>query len=185
MASAGGISKPILYRHFVDRDGLVAAITESALVELGAILDDKIAEARADRPPHSIRATIDAVFEYVEKEPQLYRFIVDSDSRGGNLATMAFTEQIAQRVADTLAQGLVDHGRDPAPAAIWGRAIVGMVQNTAAWWIGGADSRAGRPSTRSPTSPGAASSGRRRSRSVADEPLERLRADLPRVARRD
>ena len=139
MASAGGISKPILYRHFVDRDGLVAAITETALVELGTILDDKIAEARADRPPHSIRATIDAVFEYIEQEPQLYRFIVDSDSRGGNLATMAFTEQIAERVADTLAQGLVDHGRDPAPAAIWGRAIVGMVQNTAAWWIGGAD----------------------------------------------
>ena len=139
MASAGGISKPILYRHFVDRDGLVAAITETALVELGAILDAKIAEARADRPPHSIRATIDAFFEYIEREPQLYRFIVDSDSKGGTRATMAFTEQIAQRVAETLAHGLVDHGRDPAPAAIWGRAIVGMVQNTAAWWIGGAD----------------------------------------------
>ena len=55
------------------------------------------------------------------------------------MATVAFTERIAERVAETLAQGLVEHGRDPAPAAIWGRAIVGMVQNTAAWWIGGAD----------------------------------------------
>jgi AcrR family transcriptional regulator len=139
MASAGGISKPILYRHFVDRDGLVAAITETALVELGTILDDKIAEARADQPPHSIRATIDAFFEYIEREPQLYRFIVDSASKGGNRATLAFTEQIAERVAETLAQGLVDRGRDPTPAALWGRAIVGMVQNTAAWWIAGAD----------------------------------------------
>ena len=99
MASAGGISKPILYRHFVDRDGLVAAITETALVEIGAILDDKIAEARTNRPPHSIRATIDAFFEYIERDPQLYRFIVDSDFRGGSRATTAFTEQIAERVA--------------------------------------------------------------------------------------
>ena len=121
MATAGGISKPILYRHFVDRDGLVAAITETALVELGAILDGKIAEASADRPPHSIRATIDAFFEYIEREPQLYRFIVDSDSKSGNRATTAFAEQIAARVAETLAQGLAEHGRDPGPAAIWGQ----------------------------------------------------------------
>jgi AcrR family transcriptional regulator len=139
MATAGGISKPILYRHFVDRDGLVAAITETALVELGAILDGKIAEASADRPPHSIRATIDAFFEYIEREPQLYRFIVDSDSKSGNRATTAFAEQIAARVAETLAQGLTERRRDPGPAAIWARAIVGMVQTTAAWWIAGAD----------------------------------------------
>jgi AcrR family transcriptional regulator len=139
MATAGGISKPILYRHFVDRDGLVSAITETALVEIGAILDDKIREARTAAPPHSIRATIDAFFEYIEREPQLYRFIVDSDAKRGNMATVAFAEQIAERVAETLAAGLADNGLDPTPATIWGRAIVGMVQNTAAWWIGGAD----------------------------------------------
>jgi AcrR family transcriptional regulator len=139
MATAGGISKPILYRHFVDRDGLVAAIRETALVEIGAILDAKIGEARSDRPPHSIRAAIDAYFEYIEREPQLYRFIVDSDAKRGNQATVAFTERIADRIAETLALGLVDHGRDPAPAAIWARAIVGMVQNTAAWWVAGAE----------------------------------------------
>ena len=137
MASAGGISKPILYRHFVDRDGLVAAITERALDEIGETLDGKIAEARADEPPHSIRATIDAFFEYVEREPQLYRFIVDSGARRANLATVAFVDRIAQRVAESLAQGLAERGLDPAPSAIWGRAIVGMVQTTAAWWIAG------------------------------------------------
>jgi AcrR family transcriptional regulator len=141
MATAGGISKPILYRHFVDRDGLVSAITETALVEIGAILDEKIREARTDAPPQSIRATIDAFFEYIEREPQLYRFIVDSDAKRGNMATVAFAEQIAERVAETLAAGLADNGLDPTPATIWGRAIVGMVQNTAAWWIGGADIR--------------------------------------------
>ena len=139
MATAGGISKPILYRHFADRDGLVAAVTETALVEIGTILDGKLREARTDAPPQSIRATIDAFFEYIEREPALYRFIVDSDAKRGNEATVAFTDRIAERIADVLTQGLVDHERDPAPAGIWARAIVGMVQNTAAWWHGGAD----------------------------------------------
>ena len=98
MAIAGGISKPILYRHFDDRDGLVAAVTETALVEIGTILDAKLREVRIDAPPQSIRATIDAFFEYVEREPALYRFIVESDAKRGNEATMAFTERIA--VAD-------------------------------------------------------------------------------------
>jgi AcrR family transcriptional regulator len=138
MATAGGISKPILYRHFVDRDGLVSAITETALDEIATILDAKIREARTDAPPQSIRATIDAFFEYVEREPKLYRFIVDGDAKRGNMATVAFAEQIAARVAETLAAGLADYGLDPAPAAIWGRAIVGMVKSTATWWIGGA-----------------------------------------------
>jgi AcrR family transcriptional regulator len=138
MATAGGISKPILYRHFVDRDGLVAAITERALDEIGELLDGKIAEARADEPPHSIRATIDAFFEYVERDPELYRFIVDNGAKRANVATVAFVDRIAERVADTLGAGLAERGHDPAPAAIWGRAIVGMVQTTAAWWISGA-----------------------------------------------
>ena len=139
MATAGGISKPILYRHFVDRDGLVAAITGKALVEIGEILDTKLSEARSDQPPHSIRATIDAFFDYIERDPQLYRFIANPDSTRGNEVTTAFTERIAERVAESLAEGLGERGLDAAPAAIWGRAIVGMVQHTAAWWIGGAD----------------------------------------------
>jgi AcrR family transcriptional regulator len=138
MASAGGITKPILYRHFVDRDGLVSAVIETALREIGSILDTKLGEALTDEPPHSIRATIDAVFEYVEREPELYRFIVENDARRGGPATIAFTERIAERVAETLAQGLIERGLDSAPAAIWARAIVGMVQSTARWWSGGA-----------------------------------------------
>jgi AcrR family transcriptional regulator len=124
MATAGGISKPILYRHFTDRDGM---------------LDAKLGEARTAAPPESIRATIDAYFEYIERNPELYRFIVEADASRGSPATHAFTAQIARQVSDTLAQGLVDGGFDPAPAEVWGRAIVGMVQFTAEWWTAGAD----------------------------------------------
>lgn len=138
MASAGGISKPILYRHFTDREGLVAAITEHALAELGAALDEELQQAGHAAPQDAIRTTIDVFFDYVEREPELYRFIVDNDSRHGNQATQAFAEHVAAHVAREIAAGLERAGRDQAPAEIWGRAIVGMCQNTAEWWNAGA-----------------------------------------------
>src|SRR5687768_610659 len=58
MASAGGISKPILYRHFTDREGLVSAITEHALGVLGRIIDDKLEEVRTGNWRDTVRATI-------------------------------------------------------------------------------------------------------------------------------
>jgi AcrR family transcriptional regulator len=138
MASAGGISKPILYRHFTDREGLVAAITEHALGSLGRILDQKLQAVGAGNWRDTIRATIDAFFEYVEREPELYRFVVDHDARQGSQATHAFTEQVSQHVAAAIEHGLQSTGNDPAPAVVWARAIVGMVQSTGDWWIAGA-----------------------------------------------
>ncbi len=138
MASAGGISKPILYRHFTDREGLVAAITEHALGVLGRILDQKLHEVRTGNWRDTVRATIDAFFEYIEREPELYRFVVDHDARQGSQATHAFTEQVSQHVAAAIEDGLSQTGFDPAPAVVWARAIVGMVQATGDWWISGA-----------------------------------------------
>ena len=139
MASAGGISKPILYRHFTDRDGLVSAITEYALTELGRILDRRLREAlTGGHWKDTVRATIDAFFEYIERDPELYRFVVDHDARQGSQATHAFTEQVTLHVAEAIEQGLRHAGLDTAPAAVWGRAIVGMVQTTGDWWIAGA-----------------------------------------------
>lgn len=138
MASAGGISKPILYRHFNDRDGLVAAITEHALTELGQIIEEKLSGDRSGDWRDDTRATIDAFFEYIEREPELYRFVVDHDARQGSPATHAFIEQVALRVAAAIGDGLRAAGRGTAPAEVWGRAIVGMVKATGDWWIAGA-----------------------------------------------
>ncbi len=139
MASAGGISKPILYRHFTDRDGLVSAITEFALGELGRILDRRLREAiSGGNWRDTVRATIDAFFEYIERDPELYRFVVDHDARQGSQATHAFSERVALHVAAAIEQGLKRFGPDTAQAEVWGRAIVGMVQSTGDWWIAGA-----------------------------------------------
>jgi AcrR family transcriptional regulator len=134
MAVAGGISKPILYRHFNDREGLVSAIAEVALAELGGTLSEKLGEARISGSRSGVHATIGALFDYIEREPELYRFVVDQDLRLLHPASVAFTEEISKHVAAALRDGLAEAGRDTACAEVWGRGVVGMVQTTAAWW---------------------------------------------------
>ena len=134
MATAGGISKPILYRHFHDRDGLVAAISEQAMAQLAAILDERMGD-RNITGRDGVRATVDAFFEYIDRDTSLYHFVVDNDMRHGGQGTLAFTEQNAEHVAALLRDGLVAAGRDPAPADAWARGIVGLVHRAATWWL--------------------------------------------------
>lgn len=144
LAAAGGISKPILYRHFQDRDGLVAAITEQALEELGVILAERLGEVTLAGSRAGVRATIDGFFEYIEREPEMYRFVVQSDNRRGRMTTQVFTQQVALLVAQALRTGLAQVGRDSAPADIWGRSIVGMVETVGIWWVNEASSTVSR-----------------------------------------
>ena len=131
MASAGGISKPILYRHFTDRDGLVAAITELALAELGPHPRARRSARRGWRGratgsgPRSTPSSSTS-----SSDPELYRFVVDQDTRRSDSPTVAFTEGVAQHVAAAIREAMVAAGRDPSPADVWGRAIVGMVTLT-------------------------------------------------------
>lgn len=132
MASAGGISKPILYRHFTDRGGLVSAITDAALAELTEIIVDRVRDAAAAGTYETNRALTDAVFEWVERDTELFRFLVDHSGPGDSAA--AFINSTSEIVQQGLAQALVNFGRDPSPTPVWARAIIGAVIVTARWW---------------------------------------------------
>ena len=83
IASAAGTSKTVFYRHFTDRSGLYAAVSErvDALIlrDVTAALD---ADARGGlagvggSPRRLIGEAIDAYLRLVEKDPEVYRFIV-------------------------------------------------------------------------------------------------------------
>jgi hypothetical protein len=110
---------------------------------LGRIIDEKLEDVRTGNWRDTVRATIAAFFEYVEREPELYRFVIEHDARQGSQATHAFTEKMAEHVAKAIADGLAAVGLDTSPAEVWGRAIIGMVQSVGDWWVvGSATSRA-------------------------------------------
>jgi AcrR family transcriptional regulator len=90
IAATAGTSKTVFYRHFTDRDGLYAAVSASVdaliLRDLGQAVGAAGGDLTAtDSSPRAVIAgAIDAYLRLVEKDPEVYRFVVNApllDSR--------------------------------------------------------------------------------------------------------
>jgi AcrR family transcriptional regulator len=132
IASASGVSKPILYRHFGDREGLVAALADRLIVGLVARLDEVLG---GDGTPRALlHDAIDAYVGTIEDDPSLYRFLTHRiPARGAALTSLV--DRVAAVIARTLAEGLREAGLDTAPARPWSYGIVGMVHLAGDDWV--------------------------------------------------
>lgn len=132
LAASGGVTKPILYRHFGDRDGLGRAIGE----HYAAVLMDRLAAPlEADEPREQLRRTVDAYLEFLEDEPQLYAFLTSGTARPGAEDAGAILEAVARRVAVQIGDQLRALGLDAGAAEPFGFGVVGMVHQAGDWWI--------------------------------------------------
>ena len=136
MAAEAGVTKPILYRHFGDRAGLVTAIGEHAFEQVSAALDTAL---HADVTPRQmVLSTIDAYLQFIESDQDVYRFLVHRAGREGADAGTMLNEYISRagrQVAMVLGEGLRAAGRDSGPAEPWAFGIVGMVHSAGDWWM--------------------------------------------------
>ena len=144
IAATAGTSKTVFYRHFTDRDGLYAAVSASVdaliLRDLGQAVGaagDDLTTAESD-PRALIAGAIDAYLRLVEKDPEVYRFVVNApllDSRTEGDPAGVVTSHIAEQMGALVAAALASAGRDTTPAAVWGAGLVGMVRAAADQWL--------------------------------------------------
>ena len=134
IAAEAGVTKPIVYRHFGDRVGLASALAEQFGAALVAQLDEALAQ---DLPPEQLlRATIDAYLAFVERDPQLYSFLVGRlGDHVGTDVTNGLVSQVGKRVALVLGEQLRNLGIDSGPSEPWAFGIVGMVHLAGDWWL--------------------------------------------------
>lgn len=128
IAGEAGITKPILYRHFGDKSGLVRALTHHYLAELRAALAP-VTE------PDLRRATLER-FElglaFLEQRPGLLEFI--ERERGFALAERKQGEHAEGLLAqvETLLAGV---GLDPALAQPYAHGIGAMILMSVLAWL--------------------------------------------------
>ncbi|MHC5538029.1 TetR/AcrR family transcriptional regulator [Singulisphaera rosea] len=76
LAEASSVAKSAPYRHFENRDALLAAVAAEAFELL--IVDIVSAASTGDRPG-ALRAAAEAVLRFAERRPQLFRLMFRSD----------------------------------------------------------------------------------------------------------
>jgi AcrR family transcriptional regulator len=133
MAAAAGVTKPILYRHFGDREGLVAAVGEQFFGEVSDRLGGALGE---DRDPRALlHDGIDTYVSFIEADPATYRFLMQQGGRRSGETITTLAHQIGRRVAAVLGDQLSAAGLDTGAAEPWAYGIVGMVHLTGDWWV--------------------------------------------------
>jgi AcrR family transcriptional regulator len=133
MAKEAGITKPILYRHFGDRAGLVTAVAERFADALSTELDAALLSNEG--PRDVLVQTIDAYLAFVERDPSLYRFVVRGITADAADALGDFMDQVGRRVAVVMGEQLRAAGQDSGGAEPFAHGIVGMVHAAGDWWV--------------------------------------------------
>ena len=135
IAAEAGVTKPILYRHFRHRADLEDAIAARFTDELSAQL--RRVMRRPGDPRTVLAAAIDAYVRVVERETEIYRFLVHrgrpSVSAEGPIED--FMRRLGDEIGLVLGERLRELGLDSGPAEVWGHGIVGMVSASVDWWV--------------------------------------------------
>jgi len=129
MASGCGVTKPILYRHFGDRDGLVQAMALRFATEL---VLDLASHIRSQAPINErVAGAVDEFVRHIERDTALYRFLIQEAPPG---AEQFLASLVAEEVAVVLRELLDELGLDSVGATVWAYGLVGMVHFAGDWW---------------------------------------------------
>lgn len=150
IAASAGTSKSIVYRYFVDKPGLQAAVGAAVVEDLNAAL---AAAAQAGTTPRdALRAMVDAYLAMVEASPNVYWFVTRPVGEDASAPLGHFMDAVATLVARPFARLVGTDGPaassdrpDPAPgpapdrpdpmADLWGSGAVGFVRGAGEWWL--------------------------------------------------
>ena len=136
IAAEGGVSKPVVYKHFGDREGL--AIEVARRFAAGLEVDMAAAlEAETD-PRQRLLVCMETYLAHVETDPEVYRFLdAEFVGRPANAGSelSGLIPRIADQMAVVIADGLRTSGRDDAAAEAWAYGVIGLIHFTGVWWL--------------------------------------------------
>lgn len=131
IAASAGVSKPVLYRYFADKDDLyrsVGAWGADAVLEalVPVLLSDLPLRARAER-------ACEDYLELISRHPHVFFLLVEHPTNEDPLADGK--EMVAAALSRILGDALRGLGVDAAGAEPWAHGLVGLGLSTGEWWL--------------------------------------------------
>jgi len=131
IAAEAGVSKPVLYRYFADKDELHAAVGIYAADE---VLEHFVPAILGEGPVRErIASAIDAYLQVIEEHEQVFLLLVRR--RPGEDPLADGKSRIASTVARILSNALSQAGVDTAATDVWAQSLVGLCLSTGEWWL--------------------------------------------------
>jgi len=133
IAETAQVSKPVLYQHFPSKRELYLALldehleslTQMLVTALGSTADNKL----------RVQATMKAYFTFMAKDDQAHRLVFESDL-ANDPDVAARLEKFNAKYADAIGQVIAEDTKlPPVEAVLLGRALAGMAQVSARFWL--------------------------------------------------
>jgi AcrR family transcriptional regulator len=134
VAAAVGVTKPLLYNYFGNKERLyLACLGRTADALIGGLTD---AFTRAADPGEGLRDAVRAFFAFVEADRSSWQVLYDETlPAGGAIAEHidAYREQATALVGAALTQ--LDPAPEPALIPGMAHALLGAVESLSRWWL--------------------------------------------------
>jgi AcrR family transcriptional regulator len=135
IARVAGVSKPVLYRYFADKDDLHTAVGQwgagRVLGRLGAAL------ATDGSLKQRVGAAVNAYLEVIEQHPQVFLLLVQHRAHGDTDPLADGKAAVAAALTRVIDEGMRDLGLDTGGAEPWAQGLVGLGLSTGEWWLEG------------------------------------------------
>ena len=133
IAEAAHVSKPVLYQHFPGKRELYLALLENHLGTLTEFLTTALNSTTDNKL--RVRETMRAYFRFVAQDSQGHRLVFESDLTSDveiSARIEEFNALFASNIAGVIAE---DTKLSPLEATLLGRALAGMAQVSARYWL--------------------------------------------------
>jgi AcrR family transcriptional regulator len=131
IAESAGVSKPVLYRYFSDKDDLYRAVGHWGADQVVQAVVPTMASKRPVRERVERATTL--YLTLISRHPNVFFLLVDHPNNQDPFADGK--EMIAAAFARTLNDGLSELGVDASGAEPWAYGVLGFGLSTGEWWL--------------------------------------------------
>jgi AcrR family transcriptional regulator len=134
IAAAAGVSKPVLYRYFSDKDELLVATTRWVADRIVTAVTD-VLRTPDIAPRDAVARAVGAYLAEVELHRNVFLLAVRHHTRGLDGSVADGKSAAADVLTRTLERALGAAGADTRGAEPWAHGVVGVSMSVAEWWL--------------------------------------------------